>query len=610
MAARPLDTAPQAADREAPGAPHGPQGLPREGAPCMTRAAIYCRKSTAETGKPDEFRSVERQRAACEAFAAARGWEVDPAHVYIDDKVSGAEFGDRRPALARLLNHLSQPPFDVVIVYHRDRLGRETLEVPHLLGRLARAEINVVEVKTGRPVALTSATDKFLASAESFAAEVEREQARTRTTDAMVAKARARHVTGGVCFGYDNVRQPEGHVARVINAREAEVVRAVFHRYADGRGLRSIVHGLNHEGAPAPLPRKAERPRGWSVSSLRAVLRRELYVGRVVWNRSAKRNAWGERRHSARPEAEWITYEAPELQIVPAALWTRVQTRLRDVRATYTAQARGKLWGRPPGAVESRHLLVSLATCAQCGGSIGVHSRSHGSGPTRHTAHFYGCSTHWSRGTSICANALVVPVATAENGILAALDAELFDSRIVTKAMAQLRAALSDSATSARPEAVARELARVEAQVDRLADAIQLGRGEVPVLVERLRHLEARRGELRRERDHLRTVSTAIPTAKRLAALGRDILACLADRQQMCREQPAQARRLLSDALTKRMTWTPHADARGGYYEFTAECSLGRVVTAALQHSKRWWPQRDSIELTKSNLELPRFGGG
>jgi hypothetical protein len=27
--------------------------------------------------------------------------------------------------------------------------------------------------------------------------------------------------------------------------------------------------------------------------------------------------------------------------------------------------------------------------------------------------------------------------------------------------------------------------------VDRLADAIQLGRGEVPVLVERLRHLEA-----------------------------------------------------------------------------------------------------------------------
>ena len=85
------------------------------------------------------------------------------------------------------------------------------------------------------------------------------------------------------------------------------------------------------------------------------------------------------------------------------------------------------------------------------------------------------------------------------------------------------------------------------------------------MLIERLRRLEARQGELRRERDHLRTVTTAIPTAKRLAELERDILACLADRQRMCREQPAQARQLLSDALTKRMTGTPHADALGGY---------------------------------------------
>jgi DNA invertase Pin-like site-specific DNA recombinase len=49
-------------------------------------AAMYCRKSNPEEGKPDEFRSVERQRAACEAFAEARGWTVAPEHCYTDDK--------------------------------------------------------------------------------------------------------------------------------------------------------------------------------------------------------------------------------------------------------------------------------------------------------------------------------------------------------------------------------------------------------------------------------------------------------------------------------------------------------------------------------------------
>ena len=278
----------------------------------MIRAAIYCRKSQEERGKPDEFRSVERQRSACLEFAAKQGWIVAPAHVFTDDKVSGAEFGERRPALARLLNHLGpRPEFDVVLVRDRDRLGRETFEVPHLLGRLARAGVNIFEQKTGKEITLASTTDKFLISATSYAAEVEREQGRIRTTDAMLAKAKARHVTGGRCFGFDTVRQPEGHVKRVINEREAEVVRTVFRRYADGRGLRSIVHGLNAEGAPAQLPRRKDPPVGWSVSSLRAILRREIYAGRVVWNRTAKRNAWGERRQSPRPEDEWVTYEPP-----------------------------------------------------------------------------------------------------------------------------------------------------------------------------------------------------------------------------------------------------------------------------------------------------------
>jgi Resolvase, N terminal domain len=69
-------------------------------------AAIYARKSTDQAGPGDKSESVERQLARARAYATRKGWIVADAHVYVDDGISGAEFGDRRPGLARLLNAL------------------------------------------------------------------------------------------------------------------------------------------------------------------------------------------------------------------------------------------------------------------------------------------------------------------------------------------------------------------------------------------------------------------------------------------------------------------------------------------------------------------------
>lgn len=59
-------------------------------------AAIYVRKSTAQTGMNEDARSVERQKARAREYAAGRGWSVLHEHIYEDDGISGAEF-DRRP---------------------------------------------------------------------------------------------------------------------------------------------------------------------------------------------------------------------------------------------------------------------------------------------------------------------------------------------------------------------------------------------------------------------------------------------------------------------------------------------------------------------------------
>jgi DNA invertase Pin-like site-specific DNA recombinase len=59
----------------------------------MMIAAIYARKSPEQPGVAEDSRSVARQVTQARAVAAHQGWTVAEEHVYVDDGISGAEFG-------------------------------------------------------------------------------------------------------------------------------------------------------------------------------------------------------------------------------------------------------------------------------------------------------------------------------------------------------------------------------------------------------------------------------------------------------------------------------------------------------------------------------------
>lgn len=263
-------------------------------------AAIYARKSTDQNGVADEAKSVTRQVDNARAYAEAKGWQVDDAHVYVDDGISGAEFA-ARPAFLRLMNSLEpRPPFQVLVMSEESRLGREQIETSYALKQLVQAGVRIFFYLEDRERTLDSPTDKIMLSLATFADELEREKARQRVKDAMVRKAKRGHVTGGRCFGYDNVEitNPDGtrsHVERQINEDEAAVVRRIFELCVEGLGKTRIAHTLNEEGAASPRAQQG-RPNGWSPSSVRAVLHRETYRGVIVWNRSKKRDSWGQHK--------------------------------------------------------------------------------------------------------------------------------------------------------------------------------------------------------------------------------------------------------------------------------------------------------------------------
>ena len=408
-------------------------------------------------------------------------------------------------------------------------------------------------------------------SLTAFADELEREKARQRTYDAMRQKAAAGHVTGGRVFGYDNVRRDTGGVVRVINETEAAVVRDIYAQYAQGHGLRQIAHQLNATGAVCPRSQQG-RPNGWAPSSIRELLHRPLYRGEVVWNRTRKRNRWGQVQQQGRAEAEWLRKPAPELRIVPAELARAVDGRLDRNKTQYLRTTGGRLWGRPSGAGESKYLLVGMATCAVCGGGISVRSRSH----RHHRAFYYVCTAYHMRGRSVCANGHDLPMTPTNQAVLDTVAEELLSPQTVEAVVQRAMAALTEAPDREPERAAAQQnLAAVETELGRLSAAVAAG-GDVPSLVTAITDRERRRVGLTEQIAALNALE-AWPHRDQ-TALARDLHARLTEWRGLFGRHIGQTRQLLRKLLVGKLAIAPQVTADGRYARITGTGTLEPLV--------------------------------
>jgi DNA invertase Pin-like site-specific DNA recombinase len=541
-------------------------------------AAIYARKSTEQNGVADDQKSVTRQIEHARHYAERKGWIVADDAIFVDAGISGAEFSNR-PGFVRLMTALKpRPPFQTLIMSEESRLGREAIETAYALKQLVTAGVRVFFYLEDRERTLDSPTDKIMLSLTAFADELEREKARQRTYDAMVRKAKAGHVTGGRVFGYDNVDVlgqdgKRSHVERRINPREAAIVVRIFDMAGNGRGLTTIAKTLNAEGACAPRAQRG-RPTAWAPSSVREILHRDLYRGLITWNRSRKRNLWGQVQQKSRPEADWFTVPAAQLRVVSDECWQAVHERLTAARQHYLRGTKGQLWGRPSRGVESKYLLPGLARCGTCGGSMYVKSRSHG----KKRMYLYGCTSFHLRGASVCTNSLEVRMDRSDLAVLDAIEQDVLQPDIVVttirKALERLKP--HTEAAQGTRDGLDKRLTTVERELSRFATAIAAG-AELETLIVALKQREA-------ERDRLRREIAALDRAGKAAQLDpkrveRELRAKLTEWRSLLRRHIPQARQVLKKLLAGPLVFTPHREDGQRWYEFRAPIAVGRIIS-------------------------------
>jgi site-specific DNA recombinase len=426
------------------------------------RYAIYARYSS-DLQRPS---SIEDQIRKCHEFGRAQSWIAVKDCVYTDEAISGVTTD--RPGLKRMLEAAlsAHRPFDVILIDDTSRISRSLPDAVQLFDRLSFAEVRVVAVAQGIDTKSEQA-DVLVAVHGLVDSLYVKELAKKTHRGLEGAFLRGLHA-GGRCYGYRNVPAEGGGVRLEIEEAEAAVVRRIFEMSAGGMSLKAIAMLLNKEKVPPPRPRSTTRPATWCPTAIREMLRRELYIGRGVWNRSRFIKVPGTNKRVARPrpKSEWRISDRPQLEIVTNELWQAVQARQAMMMKLYGGRPRQGLLNR---SASSGNLLTGFLKCGFCGTNLVIVT-----GRRRRHA-MYGCPQHWYRGA--CPNGLRMRQEHLEQRLLKDLQQAVLQPEVVDYILQeferQLEAELANaSQNSERTQERKKEL---EEQLRRLTAAVAEG---------------------------------------------------------------------------------------------------------------------------------------
>jgi site-specific DNA recombinase len=441
-------------------------------------AVIYARYSS----DMQSDQSIDDQVRVCRDLAAREGFSV--TEMFQDAAMSGASAF--RPGYQALLQAGRKRAFDVVIAESLDRLSRDQEDVAALYKHLKFAGVRIVTLAEG-------VVNEMHVGLKGTMNAMFLKDLGAKTHRGLRGRVEAGKSGGGNAFGYDVVRQTDAagdpiRGDRRINPTESAIVQRIFSLFAGGMSPIAIAKALNGEGVPGP------GGKAWRDTTIRGhaargtgILRNELYIGRLIWNRMhyVKNPATGRRVSRMNEAGQRISHDVPALRIVNDGLWASVQTRLGAIRAKSGANDPGR-----PRYWEQRrpqHLLTGKVFCGCCGGVLSSVGRD-----------YLACAA--ARRQDRCDNRRGVRRQVLDDLIMTALRTRLMDPDLFAEFTSAFTAGWNrlQAEASAGVASRQRELDRVKRQLDDLVEAITNGLRDTTIQ-RKLDSLEERREALERE---------------------------------------------------------------------------------------------------------------
>ncbi len=316
--------------------------LDKKNRPC----AIYVRVSTQM--QADVGLSLESQVDTLRHEAEKRGKTVYKVY---SDTISGGTFN--RPAFQEMMRdtQIKPPPFDLVLTWSVSRFGRNTMESYIATEKLKERGVSIFYHK--EPFDADDALGKLIIEILRAVAEFSRLEYVKDVERSKKHLARKGYSTGGPPpFGLRRAEIQDNGCKRVKwepDPKTAPIARKIFEMYAEGLGFKKLTAFLNEKGITTirGLP--------WRSSSFSRMLRNEIYIGNVVYNKEEKRNGRYHGSFETKDPDEWVRLDGAVDPIVPVEIFNRVQIRLSESDKSKAQSQR------------SQYLLGGLIKCNVCG---------------------------------------------------------------------------------------------------------------------------------------------------------------------------------------------------------------------------------------------------
>lgn len=232
----------------------------------LLRVAIYARKST----KDKTATSIPSQISECQKFVSRYKdlFSQEFNHIYIDEDISGLTYN--RKGLQKMLDAAERKEFDVLAVYHNDRLTRDVGHFKQIDKVLRKYHIEELfcNIHCRR-----DAMGQYLMRLFYSNAELEVDTSAERTATVLRNKAQAGTSAGGSApYGFKYAGKQFA-----INEDEAPAIRLMFRLAADGESYSTIRNELTQRGY------KTRAGREFANSTISDILRNRKYKGEYVY---------------------------------------------------------------------------------------------------------------------------------------------------------------------------------------------------------------------------------------------------------------------------------------------------------------------------------------
>lgn len=326
------------------------------------RVALYARFSS----DLQRSESIDAQVRAMRRFCEQNRMIV--VDTYVDEAKSATS--DKRPAFQRMIEDSKRHIFDVVLVHKLDRFSRNRYDSAMYKRTLRMNGVRVFSVlenldDTPESIMLESLLEGM---SEYYSKNLAREVMKGLKENAL----QCRHTGGKPPLGY--YVDEDKHLA--IDEKEAEAVRLIFTRFADGYTYGQIISELNQKNY------YTKYGNNFRNNSLYSILTNEKYTGTYIFNKCSSADE-NHRRNTHKYKDNDSIIKVPNgcPQIVDYDTFRKVQNRIAEnkhISGIYVAK--------------HRYYLSGLIFCGYCGKRLMGNRRYAGRNKSLYAS--YRCTTH------------------------------------------------------------------------------------------------------------------------------------------------------------------------------------------------------------------------